>query len=494
MAQDSPLEHFDVIIIGAGLSGVGAARHLQEKCPGKRYVILEGRAAKGGTWDLFRYPGIRSDSDMHTLGYNFKPWKSPKTLADGPSIRNYIEETAAENNIEQHIRYKKMVKSANWNSAEACWHVQVEDREAGTSASVSCNFLLFCGGYYNYESGYSPSFPGQETFTGSIVHPQSWPKDLDYSGKKVVIIGSGATAVTLLPAMADQAASVTMLQRSPTYIASWTSRDRIAALLRKFLPEQTAYDIVRWKNTTIQQVFYHLTRTRPEWVKKALLNRVRRELGPDYDVDKHFTPSYNPWDQRVCLVPDSDLFHAVREGRAQVVTDQIEHFTASGIKLASGDELQADIIISATGLNLQMLGGVDFKVDDQAIDFAEQWTYKGLMISGVPNMVQTFGYINASWTLRADLTAEYLCRLLNHMDASGTQQVVPTLRASDADMPARRWIEDFDSGYMQRGLHAFPKQGDRVPWLNPQDYARDKSMFRKGTLEDGVLAFSTPSS
>jgi monooxygenase len=482
----------DVIIVGAGLSGVGAAVHLRQKCPRKSYLILEGRPALGGTWDLFRYPGVRSDSDMHTLGYSFKPWREAKAIADGPSILNYVKETAAEHGVDRHIRYQHLATKATWSSADATWTVEALRKDTGDTVRFTCNFLFMCAGYYSYRQGHTPDFEGRERFKGTIVHPQQWPEDLDYAGKNVVVIGSGATAMTLVPAMAREVAHIVMLQRSPTYVVSLPDTDVIANALRRLLPERWAYAITRWKNVALQQFFYGRTRTRPEKVKAKLLDRVRKELGPDYDVATHFTPSYNPWDQRLCLVPNSDLFEAIRSGKASIVTDHIEHFTEKGIRLRSGKELVADIIVTATGLNLVVLGEMQFVVDGVPVDFAETWTYKGMMYSGVPNLVSTFGYINASWTLRADLTSEYVCRLINHLDETGARQVAPRLRTTDTDMPARPWIDFFSSGYMQREMHRFPKQGDREPWINPQNYSRDKKMIRFGSLQDGVLIFSNP--
>lgn len=483
-------EYFDVVIVGAGLSGIGAACHLQHDCPGKSYVIFEGRDAMGGTWDLFRYPGIRSDSDMHTLGYNFKPWRESKAIADGPSILNYVHETAAEHHIDRHIRYGHRIVKASWSSEDACWTLEARRSDTNQSVNVRCNLLLMCSGYYRYESGHTPEFRGRERFQGPIVHPQLWPQDLDYRDKKVVVIGSGATAMTLVPEMAKQAAHITMLQRSPTYVLSQPDTDWIANVLRKLLPAKMAYAITRWKNITIQQWIYRRTRTSPDKVKRTLLKWVRKELGEDYDVDKHFTPDYDPWDQRLCLVPNGDLFVAIRSGKVSVVTDQIDTFIENGIRLQSGAELDADVIITATGLDLLVLGGVQFVVDGKPIDFAKTYTYKGIMSSGVPNMMSTFGYINASWTLRADLTAEYFCRVVNHMDAGGYQQFTPRLRAEDRDMQARPWITGFSPGYMQRELDRLPKQGDREPWINPQNYRLDKKMFLKGAIDDGTLRFS----
>ena len=483
-------EHFDVVIIGAGLSGIGAACHLQRECPGKRYLILESRKAMGGTWDLFRYPGIRSDSDMHTLGYNFKPWKDGKAIADGPSILSYIHETAAENHIDEHIRYHHRVTDLDWSSADARWTVTAERGDTGERVSITANFVLSCAGYYSYDRAHTPDFPGMESFQGTVIHPQFWPEDLDYSDKQVVIIGSGATAMTLVPAMADTAAHVTMLQRSPTYVVSRPYRDRIANFLRMILPDTWAYAITRWKNVSMQQWVYYRTRVKPEKIRKLLLDRVRKELGPDYDIDTHFNPSYNPWDQRLCLIPDSDLFESLRTGAASVVTDQIDRIQEDGILLKSGKLLPADILVTATGLELVVLGECRVSVDGKPVDFAETWSYKGIMNSDVPNLVSTFGYINASWTLRADITAEYTCRLINHMDSIGADTVVPRLKAEEAAMPARDWIEDFSSGYMRRAMKLMPRQGDREPWINPQNYKRDRKMFRESALEDGTLEFS----
>ena len=482
-------EHVDVLIIGAGLSGIGAAYHLHEQCPNKSYLILEGREAMGGTWDLFHYPGIRSDSDMHTLGYNFKPWREAKAIADGPSILKYIHETASENHIEKNIRYNHQVKSASWSSDQARWTIEARQNGGSEPVRISCNLLLMCSGYYSYKGGYTPQFEGQDLFQGPIIHPQQWPEDLDYSGKRVVVIGSGATAITLVPAMAKDVEHIVMLQRSPTYVVSRPDTDVIANSLRKVLPEKWAYAITRWKNVGLQQRGYKKTRKKPEKVKKYLVDQVRKQLGPDYDVDTHFTPQYNPWDQRLCLIPNDDLFEAIKSGKASVVTDHISRFTESGILLKSGQTLEADIIVTATGLNMVVLGDIEFTVDGRVVDFADTWSYKGLMYSGVPNMVNTFGYINASWTLRADIIAEYFCRLVNHMDQQGALQVVPELKESDKGMVGRPWVDDFSSGYMERAMHLFPKQGDRAPWINSQDYKRDKKMYAREGWGDGVLLF-----
>ena len=482
-------EHFDVLIVGAGLSGVGAGVHLHEKCPKKTYAILEGRPALGGTWDLFRYPGVRSDSDMHTLGYNFRPWREAKSIADGPSILKYVHETAAEYGVDKKIRYNHLVQNAAWDSGTSTWTVTAARKDTGGTTTLTCNFLFMCAGYYSYRAGFIPDFPGIETFKGEIVHPQKWPEELDYAGKSVVVVGSGATAMTLVPAMAQTAVHVTMLQRSPTYVVSRPDQDALANRLRKILPERLAYGITRWKNVTLQAMMYRKTRTDPEKVKSLILAGVRKELGPDFDVETHFTPRYNPWDQRLCLVPNSDLFAAIRSGKASVVTDHIDTFTPDGILLKSGQALKADIIVTATGLNMAAMGEATLTVDGAPVDIGRTWTYKGMMFSGVPNLVNTFGYINASWTLRADLTCEYVCRLVGHLDKVGATQVTPRLRVSDEGMPARPWVDDFSAGYMQREMHRFPRQGDREPWINPQDYKRDKQMIRHGAIEDGVLVF-----
>lgn len=482
-------EHFDVIVVGAGLSGIGAAYHLKTRCPDRTFAILEGRSDIGGTWDLFRYPGVRSDSDMHTLGFSFKPWTHEKSIADGPSIMQYLRETVREHRIEDHIRFDTLVASASWSTPDARWTVVARDAKSGDETRYSCNFLFMCSGYYSYKRGHEPEFPGRDTFRGTVVHPQKWPEDLDYTGKRVVVIGSGATAVTLVPAMADRAAKVTMLQRTPTWMVARPDIDAIANRLRKFLPARAAYAITRLRNTTFQQIAYQRTRTKPERVRAFLLEEVRKELPEGFDIDKHFTPPYNPWDQRLCLVPNGDFFKAIKAGKVDVVTDKILTWTESGIDLVSGEHLEADIIVTATGLELVTLGEMDFTVDGEPVDFAKTWTYKGLAYSGVPNLVSTFGYINASWTLRADLTSEYVCRLLEHMRTTGTRICLPTLRPEDMSMPERRWIENFSAGYMERVMHLFPRQGDREPWINPQNFKRDKKMFRKSPIDDGVMIF-----
>ncbi|MFK7915881.1 MAG: flavin-containing monooxygenase [Pseudomonadales bacterium] len=481
--------HVDVVIVGAGISGISAAYHLKEQCPGKSFAILEGRKAIGGTWDLFRYPGIRSDSDMHTLGFRFKPWREAKAIADGPSIRKYVNDTADEHGIREHIHFEHAVKTASWSSDDAQWTIGAHRGDTESAASFTCNFLFMCGGYYSYDKGHTPEFKGMDQYQGNIIHPQHWPEGQDLKGKKVVVIGSGATAVTLVPAMAEQGAEVTMVQRSPTYVVSRPEQDKVANFLRKILPEKWAYGLTRFKNTQMQAYMYNKTRTEPEKVKAQLLDMVRAELGPDFDVEKHFTPTYNPWDQRLCLVPNADLFKVLRDGRASVETEAIEGFTEKGLLLGNGKELEADIVVTATGLNLTVLSGVQFEVDNAAVNFPDTFAYKGMMFSDVPNLVQTFGYINASWTLRADLTSEYVCRLLNHMDEQQVQQVTARLRPEDAGMKVLPWINDFTAGYMQRVMHLFPKQGDRGPWRNTQDFAADKKMIRSAPLEDGALIF-----
>ena len=486
------MSHFDVVIVGAGLSGIGAARQLQDKCPGKTFAILEGRETIGGTWDLFRYPGVRSDSDMYTMGYDSKPWLNAKAIADGPSILGYVQEAAAERGIVEHIHFNHKVRSADWSSKRAYWTIKAERTDSPGEAQFTAKVLFMCSGYYSYDEGYTPKFEAMDAFNGQIIHPQQWPNDLDYVGKRVVIIGSGATAMTLVPAIAETAAEVTMVQRSPTYVVSLPAEDAIAETLKKFLPEKLAYRIIRWKNVRFQRYVYRQTRVNPDKVKQKLLDLVRKHLGPDYDVDTHFTPAYNPWDQRLCLVPDADLFKAINAGKATVVTDQIKRFMATGLELKSGETLDADIIVTATGLNLVVLGAAAFSVDGKPIDFPNTYSYKGLMFSDVPNLVYTLGYINASWTLRSELVAEYVCRLVNRMDELEASQCVPCLRQEDASMERRLMVENFTPGYMQRSMHLFPRQGDRDPWRFTQNYADDKKIIRNAALEDGVLQFSNP--
>jgi len=482
------IREVDVLIVGAGISGIGAAYHVKTMCPNRTFAVIEGREQLGGTWDLFRYPGVRSDSDMHTLGYRFKPWTSRKAIADGPSILAYLRETVEEFDLARHITYGVHVTRAEWSSSEGRWTVIA--RQNGEVVRYSCSYLFMCTGYYRYSKGFEPDIPGLSTFGGTVVHPQFWPKDLDYAGKRVVVIGSGATAMTIVPSMAGTAAHVTMLQRSPTYVVARPDVDSVAEFLRKFLPAKLAYRLVRFKNTTMQQFFYKRMRAYPQQAKERLMGFVREAVGGVVDVDTHFNPSYFPWDQRLCLLPNGDLFEALKAGTASIVTDTIRTVDSRGIELASGSRIDADIIVTATGLHLVTLGEVDFAKDGEPIDFARTWTYKGMSFSGVPNLATSFGYINASWTLRADLTCEYVCRLLNHMEKVGATVCTPTLRDGEESMPQRPWVDGFTPGYMNRVMHLFPKQGDREPWLNPQDYKRDIDLFRKSPVDDGAMRFT----
>ena len=476
------MEHFDVLIVGAGLSGIGAGAHLRMECPDKSFAILEGREAMGGTWDLFRYPGIRSDSDMYTLGYRFRPWNDPKAIADGPSILNYIRETAEEYDLTGKIRYDHRVKHAAWSTEDARWTVEAET--GGGTVRLTCNFLYLCTGYYDYERGYTPEWSGMERFRGRIVHPQKWTDDIDYAGKRVIVIGSGATAVTLVPAMAEQAAHVTMVQRSPTYIVSRPSQDKIANFLRRILPDRAAYALTRWKNVLLGMFFYNLARRRPSVMKRLIAKGVRKELGEEALRD--FTPQYNPWDQRLCLVPDSDLFKAIREGKASVVTDHIESFNETGLLLKSGRRLDADIIVTATGLVLKLMAGLKMEVDGEPVDFSRKMAYKGMMYSDVPNAASAFGYTNASWTLKCDLTAQYVCRILKYMDQNNFDICTP--RANDPSVKPEP-VLDFTSGYVLRALDTLPRQGSKTPWRLHQNYVKDLSMLRFGSVDDGTMEF-----
>ena len=486
------MEHFDVLIVGAGLSGIDAAHHLQKLCPKKTYVILEQRQQIGGTWDLFRYPGIRSDSDMLTMGYSFRPWTSPKAISPGDAIRDYISDTAHDEGIDTHIRFGHRIESASWSTADAQWTVHLtrtapDGRQE--AAALTCNFLFSCAGYYRYSSGYTPEFPNIDRFQGQVVHPQAWPENLDYSGKRVVIIGSGATAVTLVPAMSKTAAHVTMLQRSPTYVISLPEKDVIANFLRRILPSMWAYKLSRWKNVAFMTYIYQFSQRYPDFMKQSIVKKASEHLGPHYDVQTHFTPSYKPWEQRMCLVPDADMFEAIKSNRASVVTDQIEAFTPTGIRLKSGQELPADIIVTATGLVMQPFGGLELAVDGRPIDIGQTLAYKGVMISGVPNLAAVFGYINASWTLKADLICSYVCRILNFMDQKSVRQVLPD--AGD-EKPVAPFVENFTSGYMQRALAAWPKQGANPPWRVNQNYFRDTLAMNWTKVDDGALVFSNP--
>jgi monooxygenase len=485
------LEHFDVLIMGAGLSGIGAAWHLQKFCPSKSYLILEQRERIGGTWDLFRYPGVRSDSDMLTMSYSFRPWTNPATISPGNEIREYVTAAARDEGIDSHIRFGHRIQSASWSSEDARWTVDAvralpDGRE--DPVTVTCSFLLSCAGYYRYSAGYKPEFPGTDRFLGRIVHPQAWPDDLDYAEKRVVIIGSGATAVTLLPALAKSTSHVTMLQRSPTYVVSLPSEDAVANRLRRFLPVAWAFSLSRWKNVALMMYLYQLSRRRPETMKTAILKGIRAALGQDYDVATHFTPTYNPWEQRLCLVPDGDMFQAIKSGRASVITDHIETFTPHGILLKSGQQLEADIIVTATGLVLEAFGGIALSVDGECIDVGETLAYKGVMFSGVPNFASVFGYINASWTLKADLISRYVCRLLKFMDRKGLCQVTPLSSEQTATAP---FVENFSSGYMQRALASWPKQGAKPPWRVYQSYLQDIISLRWAPVNNTALHFSS---
>ena len=480
------VEHTDVLIVGAGLSGIGAGVHLQRQCPELAYTILEGREASGGTWDLFRYPGIRSDSDMYTLGFDFRPWTAAKAIADGGSILGYLRKVAADYGVERRIRYRHRVVAARWSTPDARWTVEIERGPERERVTMTCQFLYLCAGYYDYAGGYTPPFPGLADYSGRFVHPQLWPDDLDYRGKKVVVIGSGATAVTLVPAMAKEAAHVTMLQRSPTYIVSLPGSDAIANGLRRVLSAKLAYAITRWKNVLTQMAFFRFCRAAPGLAKKLIRAGVRHQLPKGFDVDRHFSPPYNPWDQRVCLVPDGDLFRALRSGTASVVTDHIERFTPRGIRLKSGQELEADVVVSATGLKLLALGGLRFEVDGQSVALPERMAYRGMMISGMPNLALAIGYTNASWTLKVDLGSAYFGRLLSYLRARGHRQFTPV--RSDPSVQEEPLL-DFSSGYVQRAIGDFPKQGSKAPWKLYQNYLLDLISLRFGKLDDGALEF-----
>ncbi|WP_280250890.1 flavin-containing monooxygenase [Nocardia abscessus] len=484
-------EHLDVVIVGAGLSGIGAAYRLQTECRGKTYAVLEARDALGGTWDLFRYPGIRSDSDMFTLGYPFKPWRDAKSIADGPSILRYITETATEHGIDRHIRYRTRVLAADWDSGTARWTLTLEQRDAsgGTETrTLTCGFLYACAGYYDYEQPYTPEFPGISSFTGEVVHPQFWPEDFDYRGKRVVVIGSGATAVTLVPAMAQQAQLVTMLQRTPTWISAVPGRDKVADKVRELLPPRLAHRVIRTKNILFGIGFYQYCRRRPEAARKLLTGLTTRILKDDKAVAEHFTPSYNPWDQRLCAVPDADFFKAMKKGKAEVVTDHIDTFVPEGIRLKSGRVLEADVVITATGLKLLAFGGIAPSVDGARVELSEQFVWQGTMITGVPNFAVCVGYTNASWTLRADLTSRLICKVLNHMDRKGYAAVVPQPQGELAEHP----LLDLASGYIQRSIGDFPRQGDRHPWKVRQNYLLDSATTLRTDLDKTLTA--TPKS
>jgi monooxygenase len=476
--------HKDIIVVGAGISGIAAGYNLQKSCPNKSFAILEGRSSLGGTWDLFKYPGVRSDSDMHTLGFRFKPWIHKKSIADGPSILEYLNETVDEYNLREKISFNQKVISSNWASDKSVWELKVLSN--GDEISMTCNFLFLCGGYYSYDKPFMPKFPNQEEFQGKLIHPQFWDESLDYTNKKVVVIGSGATAITLVPAIAKKAEHVTMLQRSPSYVVSGPGEDSWSHSLNKILPLRLSYFLIRWKNILRTSLGFYLARKYPNWVKKRLIDRVRDELGQDFNVEKHFTPRYNPWDQRMCLVPDSNLFASIRDNKASVVTDVIKSFTKEGILVESGEQIEADIIITATGIELNILNDISVSVDDRKVVPNNKLSYKGMMLSGVPNLAFSFGYVNASWTLRADLTCEYVCRLLNEMDK---QNVAVCLPEEDSQAIVDDEYIDFTSGYVQRALDILPKQGMKAPWRNYQNYLKDIFLVRLFSIKDSTLKF-----
>ena len=480
-------KHYDLLVVGAGLSGIGAGYFMKKQNPDKTFAILEGREAMGGTWDLFQYPGIRSDSDMHTLGFAFSPWKNPKAIADGPSILTYINETAKTHDIEQHIKYRHFVKSAAWSTEDAQWTVEVQLRPSEEIVTFTCNFLYMCSGYYKYDEGYTPEFKGRENFKGDVIHPQLWPEDLDYTGKRVVVIGSGATAVTIVPAMAEKVSHITMLQRSPTYIIGFPEKDVISNTLGKILPQKLNYDITRWKNVCLAIAIFQLSKRRPLTVKKLIKKYITYELGSDYDIDKHLTPDYNPWDERMCLAPDADFFKALKGGKADIVTDHIDTFTEKGIRLKSGVELEADIIVTATGLNMVPLGEVKFTIDGTPLNIAEKMVYKGLMLQDVPNLAFAMGYTNASWTLKADLASEYMSRLLHHMSKNNYKQCTP----NNTDVPMSDLpFFDLKAGYISRSKDIFPKQGVKAPWQMNQNYIVDIVSLRYSSLENSEIVYS----
>lgn len=479
-------QHFDVLIIGAGVSGIGMACHLKRECPGKSFAILERRQFLGGTWDLFRYPGIRSDSDMFTFGYNFRPWTGGKVLADGASIKNYVKETAEENGVDKHIRYGLAVKTADWSSTDQCWHVTAQREETGETETFTAGFMVGCTGYYNYDKGYKPDFPGEENFKGQVVHPQHWPENLDYTGKKVVVIGSGATAITLVPTMAEKAAHVTMLQRSPTYLMPLPSTDKVTLALQKVLPAKTAYKLTRARNISVARLLYERSRKSPKAMRRLFLSVIKQQVNGKADM-RHFTPDYNPWDQRLCVVKDGDLFKALKAGKADIATDHIECFTETGIRLKSGEELAADIIIPATGLEIQMLGGIEPAVDGEPVVMKDKIIYKNVLVEGVPNAGMIFGYTNISWTLKADIASEYLCRLINHMDRKGTRVVIP--RDTENSLGEDTILGALSSGYIKRAEDRLPKQGTHGPWKGSQNYLEDVKVLRFEPIEDGYLEF-----
>ena len=478
-------EYVDVLIVGAGISGIGAAYHLQTECPGRTFAIVEGRDVLGGTWDLFRYPGIRSDSDMYTLGYSFRPWTRPEAIADGPSILEYLQQTAREYGIDRAIRFRHWVKAAHWDSEAAKWTVEVEHE--GETKRFVCGFLFMCAGYYDYDRGYTPDFEGLQQFKGRVVHPQAWTDDVEYRDKRVAVIGSGATAVTLVPALARKAAHVTMVQRTPSYVITRPQTDPVIKALASRLPNALTYRVARWKSVLLNQLFFTVCQKAPERMKKLLMSGIREQLGPDFDVDTHFNPPYGPWDQRLCLVPDADLFDAINDGRASVITDHIETFTERGLRLRSGKELEADLIVTATGLNVKFLGGIEVTIDGEAFDPTQSLTYRAMMLEDVPNLAVCFGYTNASWTLKIDLICGYVCRLLNHMEHTGHKVCTPKLR--DPEVKREPFLA-LSSGYIKRAVELLPKQGSIDPWRVHQSYLRDFFTLRRTKVDDGVIEFS----
>ena len=484
------MTNYDVVIVGAGISGIGAAYNIQKSCPEKSFAIFEGRENIGGTWDLFKYPGIRSDSDMHTMGFRFKPWTNAKTIADGPSILEYLNEAADENNLREKIQFETKVKTAQWDSSSATWRLGIDKGEQGQLEDVTCKILYLCGGYYNYDQGYLPEFKGYDEFEGQLIHPQHWPEDLNYENKKVVVIGSGATAVTIVPAMAEKVSKITMLQRSPTYYMSAPDQRPFDGIIKKFTSDKLGYFLIRWKNILLGRLFVSQVKNKPEKWKNMLIDGVKQHLGEDYDIETHFTPKYQPWDQRLCFVPNGDMFEAIKNGKAEVVTDTIDSFTKDGILLDSGNKIDADIIVTATGLNMQLLNGIDITIDNQKLDISERIQYKTMMFSEVPNLIATFGYTTASWTLGADLTSEYACKLINLMDSKEMDYFYPE---AGPDVVGNGDFLDLNSGYIQRVAHQLPKQGSRDPWINTQNYLKDLFQVRFKSIEDSDLKFKKAS-
>jgi cation diffusion facilitator CzcD-associated flavoprotein CzcO len=475
--------HVDVLVVGAGLSGIAAGHYLQTDVPGRSYAILESREAIGGTWDLFRYPGVRSDSDMFTLGYAFRPWPSAQAVADGPAIREYVRETARLEGIDRHVRFGHRVVAADWSTAAQRWNVLAQRTDTGERVRLTAGFLFSCAGYYRYDRGHTPPLPGIERFAGPVVHPQAWPEGLDHAGRRVVVVGSGATAVTLVPALSRTAAHVTMVQRSPSYVVSIPQRDRLASALLRVVPGHRAHALVRWKNVLLTMASYQASRRAPKLMRRLIRRGTVRALPEGFDVDTHFNPAYDPWDQRMCMVPDGDLFHALSSGRADIATGTIDTFTEAGVRLASGEEIPADIVVTATGIELLALGGMEIAVDGRAVELHETLTYRGMMLAGVPNFALALGYTNASWTLKCDLICQYVTRLLRHMDARGVTQATPS--PGPGDVPARPFL-GLTSGYVQRSLDRFPRQGARPPWQIHQNYLKDIALIRRGNLEDGM--------